>query len=171
MTLLWFTENLLIPAAMSLATGVYTGFLVGRIFAFEQGLMAAQNRVAEMPDRIERVVHAATRTEAERVFQLFFHDIAQPLKAAGQTRAAHDLTTISLELQTKVLEFWDYNQRQRANGVPTTRIVADIQRFALEAFDAVSADVGAVRPQWAVLILGRWRVGVRRKKKTPPAIR
>ncbi len=156
MSLLWVVNTLVVPVIISFGTGIYAGFLVGRILSFQQDKVRASQRIDSIPDRMERVALAEDETTAQQVFQFFFQDIARALMHSGQKRAARDLTLISLALQEKVLAFWHHKQRQLEHGVATAKIAADFRRFTIEAVDAVSTDVGIINPQWDVLILGSW---------------
>jgi hypothetical protein len=153
----WWFGAIVIPLITGIPISIYTGFLVGRIFAYQQEILKARLRVNEVMDRIHKVIKTPDVTEAEGVFQLFFMDMACALIELGHFRAARDLQFISLELQKHVLRFHAHHWAQRNGGLPVEDAIRDIHKFTFGAYDALTKDLTEIKPDIETFILGSWR--------------
>jgi len=155
----WLRDVLLIPLATSLLTGVYTGFLVSRIIAFNHEIERARDRAFSCIGVFQNVINAKTETGAKEACAWLFFDITRALLAQpGQFTAADKMGRLSITNQEAMLEHWKKSVEYIKDGRPADKyaeIVGGISRIIVnETLD----DIAKIKPNWGGLIFGAlWR--------------
>ena len=148
-------DVVLIPLIMSIATGIYTGFLVSRILAFNQEFQRAMDRAFSCVTVFEKVINAETEIEAKGACAWLFFDITRALSAQpGQQATAVKIARLSLVTQEAMFAHWEKSKQYIRDGRPVDKYGEIVTGASHELVAATLRDIDKIKPNWGGLLFG-----------------
>jgi hypothetical protein len=161
MSLKWLVDVVLVPMVLSVGTGIYTGFLVGRIVTFDNEMQRARERTLTLPERLNLMLAQPNEGLAVLHVSTLYLDIAHSMLVGHRQLAAGDrltrLTfTIERELRAIHRGVFTNQPRARADAEFRDSIIEEYTGKIRKVMKDALTDIEAIRPDWSVLMLGSW---------------